>query len=405
MPESSSPIRNLARFLSSRAFSAILISSLLIPSLLARARQETVLYNFTGGLDGSGPSAIIRNSSTGVLYGTTPIGGCGGYGVVFKMSPGGTQTVIHCFAGLADGALPYAAPVQDSAGTIYGSASEGGDYTICTDSGCGTIFKVNPDPPFDFTILHTFTGATNDGQAPNAVMLDAAGNMFGTAGGGELGWGIVFKIDTAGKFSVLYNFTNGSDGGEPVGSLVEDAAGNLYGLTHSGGASKAGVIFKISGTTESVLHNFSGGADGGFATGYDGHPILDSAGNLYGAAFEGGIKNPVCPEGCGVIFRLSPSGQYTVLHSFTAHGDGAYPNSSLLRTASGVLYGTSLNVAYALAPSGSLTVLHTFAGGTTDGTSPNGGLAMDEAGTLYGSTSAGGTGCCNGVGVVFKILK
>jgi uncharacterized repeat protein (TIGR03803 family) len=379
---------------------------LLTAALLAQAQQESVLYNFTGGLDGSGPTSIIRDSSTGVLYGTAFIGGCGGAGTVYKVTPTGSLTVIHCFADQSSGGgVPGSGLVQDSAGTLYGTTSEGGGFETCTSFGCGVVFKVNPNPPYRYTVLHRFTGLPHDGMVPNAIMIDSTGNLFGTAGGGAFASGIMFKIDTSGTFSVLYTFTGGADGGQPQQGLVEDAAGNFYGFTKSGGSFNAGVIFKIRGTKETVLYNFTGGPDGGFVQGYDGHPILDSAGNLYGATSWGGIVNKTCPEGCGVLFRLSPSGVYTGIHSFTGGSDGSAPNSSLLRTSAGVIYGTSYSVAFKLTPSGSLTVLHNFVGGTSDGLAPNGGLVMDSNGSLYGSTFHGGTGCCDGVGVIFKISR
>jgi uncharacterized repeat protein (TIGR03803 family) len=389
-----------------RLIPAFTLVCLLTVTLLAQAQHESVIYNFTGGIDGAHPFSVIRDSSTGVIYGTTIDGGCGGEGVVFKASPGGESTVIHCFADLWDGGVPLAGLVRDSAGALYGTASEGGSYDYyCPSYGCGVVFKVNPDPPFDYTILHTFYGA-NDGLVPNAIMIDKAGNLFGTTfAGGAFGWGVVFKIDTARKFTVLYSFTGGADGGGPVQGLAEDAAGNLYGLTEFAGAYNAGVIFKVSGTTETVIHNFTGGSDGGYTRGSDGHPILDSAGNLYGTTVAGGNLSACGGSGCGVVFRLSPGGVYTVLHSFTGGSDGTQPNASLLRTSAGVIYGTSANVAYRLSPSGSLTVLHTFTGGSGDGIYPNGGLTMDSAGTLYGSAGSGGTGCCNGAGVIFKILR
>jgi uncharacterized repeat protein (TIGR03803 family) len=407
MPDSSASKRNSFQISASRYLAqALTLFCLLAAALLAQAQHEAVLYDFTGGLDGSGPSALLRDPSNGVFYGTAFIGGCGGAGTVFKVTPGGQLTVIHCFADQSTGGgVPGAGLVRDSAGTLYGTTTEGGRFDVCTEFGCGVVFKMNPDPPYRYTVLHRFSGFANDGVLPNAIMIDGVGNLFGTAGGGAFGWGMVFKIDTARQFSVLYNFTGGADGSEPVGGLVADAAGNLYGVTQIGGSSNAGVIFKISGTTETVLYNFTGGVDGGLTTGYDGHLILDSAGNLYGAASQGGIVNSNCPSGCGVTYRLSPQGTYAVLHSFTGGTDGAAPRLSLLRTAAGVIYGTSSSAAFRLAPSGSLTVLHDFAGGTGDGANPNGGLAMDSAGTLFGTTITGGTGCCNGVGVMFKISK
>lgn len=384
----------------------------------ARAQQDSVLYDFSGGLDGTGPSTVLRDSSSGVIYGTAFVGGCGGYGTVFKVSPGGNLTTIHCFAGLLDGAVPYSGLVRDSAGTLYGTASEGGNYSVCTEYGCGVVFKVNPDPPFDFTLLHIFTGETNDGLVPNNLIIDKAGNLFGTAAGGKYGYGIVFKIDTAGAFSVLYNFTGGKDGSSPHQGLVEDAVGNLYGTTPFGGTFKAGVIFKVSGTAETVLYNFTGGVDGGFPEGFDQHLILDPSGNLYGTTFTGGTVNSICARGCGVLFEVTSSGTYVVRHRFTGLSDGSGPNASLLRTADGTIYGTAqyggssvtctnssggCGVAYKFTQSGGLTALHDFVGGTGDGAAPNGGLVTDKSGALYGSAVAGGNGFGSGVGVIFKI--
>jgi uncharacterized repeat protein (TIGR03803 family) len=162
------------------------------------------------------------------------------------------------------------------------------------------------------------------------------------------------------------------------------------------------VVFKLSPAgTETVLHSF---------TGHDGaHPvaglIADAAGNLYGTTLEGGASN-ACPSGCGTVFKLSPTGSETILHSFTGEGDGAYPYAGLTRDAAGNFYGTANHggthgngVVFKLSPSGTETVLHSFTGGA-DGGPPSAGLVRDPAGNLYGTTANGGA---SGYGVVFKL--
>jgi uncharacterized repeat protein (TIGR03803 family) len=143
---------------------------------------------------------------------------------------------------------------------------------------------------------------------------------------------VVFKVDPTGNETTLYSFTGGADGGAPVASLVRDAAGNFYGTTSEGGAYGAGVVFQLDLTgNETVLHSFTGGADGGSPMA---GLIRDAEGNLYGTASGGGAY------GNGVLFELHPTGEETVLYSFTGGADGAFPDASLLPY-KGALYGTT----------------------------------------------------------------
>ncbi len=242
---------------------------------------ETALHSFTGGADGAVPYAGLFRDRAGNLYGTTSGGGASGMGVVFKVDTTGTETVLYSFTGKLDGANPYASLIQDSAGNLYGTTFGGGGW------GAGVVFKL--DTTGTETVLHHFTGGA-DGDEPSAPLIrDSAGNLYGTtAGGGASNWGVVFKLDRTGSETVLYSFSGGTDGGYPIAGLIRDSAGNLYGTTQSAGIGASGVVFKLDTTgTETVLYSFTGGADGAYPVAA---LVRDSAGNLYGTATDGGAS-------------------------------------------------------------------------------------------------------------------
>jgi len=253
-------------------------------------------------------------------------GGCALLGAIFVIAVVGappaeaqTFTVLNSFTG-TDG--EYAVGViRDLAGDLYGTTSFGGVAAYCPNSfGCGVVFKLSKTG--QETVLYNFCSLPGcaDGSTPNAGLIqDLVGNLYGTDESA------VFKLDTAGTFTVLHSFTGGADGGFPYGSVIRDVAGNLYGTTFQGGASSHGEVFKLdSAGTLDVLYSFTGGADGGNPTA---SLIRDSSGNLYGTAGYGGTTTGTteCPEGCGVVFKLSEAGEETVLHSFTGGADGANP--------------------------------------------------------------------------------
>jgi uncharacterized repeat protein (TIGR03803 family) len=395
----------------------------------AQMPVETVLHTFGSVPKGAYPYAGVIRGSAGNLYGTTYQGGTANAGVVYGVDTAGHETVLYSFTGLTDGGNPYAGVAPDSAGNLYGTTSAGGSAQ--GSAGYGVVYKL--DPSGTETVLYTFTGGADGGTPYAGVIRDSAGNLYGTTGRGgtatcplnylgPAGCGVVYKVDTTGHETVLYTFSGGADGGSPYGAgLTRDPAGNLYGTTEFGGTASVGVVFKLDTTgQETVLYSFIGLAD--FAT--DGvYPgagvILDSAGNLYGTTMDGGgVTNPGCGgDECGVVFKLDPSGQETVLHAFTGGADGAEQyfgvfEGGVIRDPAGNLYGTTYlggdlsgcyaegcGVVFKMSPSGQETVLYTFTGGA-DGGNPYAGVIADPAGNLYGTTYNGGK---NSAGVVFKL--
>ena len=201
-------------------------------------------------------------------------------------------------------------------------------------------------------------------------------------------------------YKVLYAFQGGSDGAYPAAALIIDHSGNLYGSTENGGnvagcaGFGCGTLFKIGPDgTKTLLYTFSGGNDGA-------DPAealtLDRDGNLFGTTYEGGDTAACGGYGCGVAFKLTPGGKFTILDTFTGGSDGATPSSPLLRNPPGVAIGTAgyggggQGVIYRLARNGKEHVLYSFAGGS-DGSDPSGSFVQDKKGDLTGTTILGGS--------------
>ena len=274
---------------------------------------QTILHNFGGGTDGKTPEGTPIFDTKGNLYATTAVGGLG-FGTVVELSPSAsghwTEKIIYNFTGGSDGSEPGGNLIFDAAGNLYGTAFGGGGTTTCT-TGCGTVFRLTPmGPTWRFTRVFAFGG--HDGTYPSALTIDGAGNLYGVAREGGFtkctgGCGNIFKLTGPGtnglwKETVLYNFTGENDGATPAG-VVLDSADNVFGAASVGGTDNEGTVFEISpasggGWTFSVLYSFQGQTDGGIpAAGV----ILDSAGNLYGTTTYGGSLKG------GVAFELSPS--------------------------------------------------------------------------------------------------
>ena len=265
--------------------------------------------------------------------------------------------------------------------------------------------------------MYNFAGS--DGCSPqSAVFRDTAGNLFGTTYWG-IKWGTVFELNGGDQETTIHAFADSPDGSVPVGNVIKDTAGNLYEATQGGGTTGCtgnegcGTVFKIDATgMEAVLYRFTGGKDGAFPQ--FGNLVRDPAGNLYGMTFSGGLlANDCITLGCGVVFKVDPTGKETVLYRFTGGRDGAGPQASVVRDSAGNFYGTTqgggdlacdapygCGTVFKLGRSGKLTVLYRFRGGN-DGWHPLGGVTLDKTGNVYGTTAYGGA---NGNGVVFKII-
>ena len=362
---------------------------------LDNAERETVLYYFCSFSCAGGeyPAAGVIRDATGNLYGTTWSGGTGGYpgGTLFKVDTTGQESALYSFCSepnCTDGANPTGSLIQDAAGNLYGTTQLGGSQNpdCASFGGCGTVFKI--DPSGHEKVLYTFcpTGGfpCADGNWPEAgLTLDAAGNLYGTTGGGGahggINWGgTVFKLDTTGHETVLYSFCSQptcTDGANPSGNLIQDAAGNLYGTAIYGGANTdvnrgygGGVAFKLGAAGNyTVLYNFCSAKKCADGSNPGAGLTQGPAGKLYGTTTSGGSAG--CHAGygfpgCGAIFELDSTGRETVLYSFCPHR----------------------------------------AQGCLDGVVPNG-LILDAAGNLYGTTQGGGSGhgaCNDGCGTVFK---
>jgi uncharacterized repeat protein (TIGR03803 family) len=228
--------------------------------------KESILYNFKGPIGGGGDGAypgegVIRDTA-GNLYGGTAEGGDDGKGTVFKVDSSGNESVLYSFSGGLDGAFETAVLVMDSTGNLYGTTSYGG-YAGCGYQ-CGSVFELIGG--VEETTLYTFCSLNNceDGERPSAapVVRDKQGNLYGTTiFGGKytcttngLGCGVVFKLDTAGNETVIHDFTGGADGAFPAAGLLLDSSGVLYGTASQGGDLKCvqgngqgcGVVFKIT---------------------------------------------------------------------------------------------------------------------------------------------------------------
>ncbi|MGA8532918.1 MAG: choice-of-anchor tandem repeat GloVer-containing protein [Candidatus Tumulicola sp.] len=330
----------------------------------------------------------------GFFYGTTGGGGKSGDGTVYKMSPGGAETVLHSFNG-ADGQTPWAGLLYYN-GAFYGTTFYGGT------SNDGTVYRITPGG--SFKLLRSFHGGSRDGGNPVGVLVAYNGTLYGTTGiGGPYnqkngGYGTVFSITTGGSERILHFFKGVPDGSGPWGTLIP-VNGVLYGTTAGGGKGYAGTVYRITTSgSEKILHNFKG-SDGEQPEAN----ALYQNGWLYGTSVKGGSY------GFGTVFKIGLGGQFSTLYNFDGASNGCHPTTGLL-SVNGNFFGstigtfqgsscTNAGTVYKITPSGSLTTLHTF-NGRNGGAEPidYSGLSTFE-GRLYGTTELGGD---SNVGIVFS---
>src|SRR5436309_5537551 len=241
------------------------------------------------------------------------------------------ETVLHRFQGTPDGKWPDAPLLRDAAGNLFGTTGSGGAYSW------GTVFQITPKDKF--FVLHAFTGGEDGGFSTGGLIADESGNLYGTTGkGGAARCGTVFKLTPSHREKVLHAFACAKDGEAPTSSLVMDNAGNLYGTTIIGGVNCAGegedlcgTVFRITPSGKKrLLHAFAGGKDGM----YPNSPLIrDSSGNLYGTTTKGGGDCDGGTEICGVVFKVTSDGEETIVHTFAGPpSDGYLPACGLSAT-------------------------------------------------------------------------
>jgi uncharacterized repeat protein (TIGR03803 family) len=323
-----------------------------------------------------------------------------GFGTVIAMTKSGNATVLHTFGGGSrDGSNPYAG-LTDMNGTLYGTTRRGGTHHR------GTVFEIAASGAE--TVLHSF-GGLGDGEDPFAGLVNVNGTLYGaTLRGGAYDYGTVFSITPSGAEVVFHSFKGSPhDGAYPAGKLL-DVKGTLYGTTKWGGRGHCGAgyhhrtifgcgaVFKITPFgKETLLHSFDG-THGWTPIG----DLINVNGILYGTTAFG-----VQGVGCGIVFKISTSGKESTVYNFPPGKEyGDDPEGDLLNI-NGTLYGTTEHggtdnkgTVYAVTTSGAQTVLHNFTG-SPDGSYPYAGL-INVSGTLYGTTTTGGA---SDYGTVFAI--
>ncbi|MGA8431924.1 MAG: choice-of-anchor tandem repeat GloVer-containing protein [Candidatus Sulfotelmatobacter sp.] len=407
-------------------------------ALRANAQTENILYRFTDGNDGGEPTSDLKFDAAGNLYGTTLYGGGSGCtfncGVVFRLSPNGdgtwTENALHAFPGGAAGNEPSFGVTLDAFNNVYGATDAGGSKS-CRYDFCGVAFQLTPasNGPWEETVIQNFVGL-NTGTAPNGnFIFDSDGNLYGTTYYELYSGGVAFELSPAASGlwteTILHKFADTPDGAGPLAGLIRDSAGNFYGTTFGGGEFGTGTVFELSKSggewSEKILYSF------GKESGYSLYAplVMDASGNLYGTTMAGGRRgNKQCPNGgCGVVFELTPtsSGQWqeAVLYAFSGLSDGGSPRGGVILDPAGNVYGTTeyggrfagglgFGVVFKLSHTATgwkEMVLHTFTG-VPDGALPIASLTLDAAGNLYGTTTQGGRSGCessNGCGTVFEI--
>jgi len=296
--------------------------------------KETVFYSFgSQSGDGLNPYAGLVKDKTGNLYGTTFWGGAYGAGTVYRVTAKGKETVLYSFGSQSgDEYFPFGGLVMDKTGNLYGTTGVGGAYNL------GMVYKVTPAGTE--TVLHSFQSQSGDGYYPYAgLVMDKTGNLYGTTyGGGAYGEGTVYKVAPAGTETVLYSFgSQAGDGANPFAGFIMDKKGNLYGTTDWGGTYGAGTVYKVTPAgTETILYSF--GSQSGDGANPQACLVMDKTGNLYGTTYGGGAY------GSGTVYKVTPAGIGTVLYSFGSQpGDGETPVAGLVMDKTGNLYGTTAN--------------------------------------------------------------
>lgn len=365
---------------------AVILLALAATNPIAHAQTYVDLYNFGTNsgdpLPGQSQNTLVQGRD-GNLYGTAQYGGAEGFGAVFKITPGGTLTVLHFFTG-SDGKYPASELTLGTGGNFYGTTRLGGTGG-CDGLGCGTVFRITPNG--NLTTLYNFTGG-DDGASPFAAPIQATdGNFYGTAEyGGMAGYGVLYKMTSSGTITVLHAF-NVTDGSAPGTALVQGVDGKFYGVTEEGGLYQDGVAFSITaGGKFTLLHSFKS---------KQGHNmsalIQGNDGFFYGTSVGGGVGN------AGTAYRLDAAGKFMNLYWFG--GENGMPYSGLIQAGDGNIYGATGAAAFTLGVIYRMTLpqhvySQLYAFNSTGGDDAFVGPIQHTNGLFYGETTSGGDLSC-----------
>lgn len=345
------------------------------------AGEITILKQFYYTPDGAYPDGELIKGPDGYLYGMTSAGGTYSYGTIFKISASGNLSVIKHLNFSTDGAHPHGHLTPGTDGNFYGINYSGGNA-----GGGGTIFKLTQAGVY--SVIHSMNLSTEGGQSYSSLTLGSDGNLYGTAyGGGQNGYGTIFKVTTGGTLTVLKHLSP-ADGTYPQSDIIQAKDGNFYGTCSGGGQYNAGVIFKVTKTgVYSIAKSFSSSADGGSP---NGGLVQDNDGAFYGITRSGGSK------GGGTIYKLTTANAYSVIHPLDYNNEGNSSSAALVKGNDGSLYamttyGGSYNygILFKTTTTGTFTILNSF-NGAAKGNIPYGSFIKGSDSAYYCTTSSGG---------------
>ncbi len=356
---------------------------LLSLAFTAPAQTVKTVYSFGSVAgDGSTPYGELFSGSDGYLYGTTSAGGSAGSGTAFKMTVAGVETILHHFGTATNEPKEPESAFILVNGTFYGTSVMGGLHnagTIYSMTNAGVVANI-----FSFTV----SGGGGNAYPDSPVLLGTDNNFYGVNNDS------VFGVTPAGVETVLFTFSKSSDG-LTVEGVIQGKDGNFYGTTLDGGTKGLGTVFKLTpAKVKTILHSFgTASGDGSNPTA----PLIQATdGNFYGTTNE-------------TVFKITPQGALTTLYINPPTGIvGIQPRAPLFQASDGNFYGTTFDddtndygAVFKITPSGVYTLLYVFGTKTNDGRSPSGGLVAGADGNLYGTTTKGGA---KGLGTVFQLV-